>query len=365
VQVFVSPDPVHQSPTAYGNAWNFTLTLREVNGAPANLAAFKVNGMDATSVIAAWFGTSTLGPFGALSVPLQLSPPSPSASFQGMTLGALDAYGSGVGIAQTATPLPTVLLPQISTPGALIFEIDLPGPTAAAAYVASTFTEPLLGRPNAASLALSAVPSAVLSNPTAGSNCQWTQQLLLREIAGTGVALQHFHAGTTDLSSQISSLWGSASMGGETALTATMCWSGVNAPMLINYEIDGTDTNGNIVSAAATSPFLNSLASPNTLTVTQTNPKLSGTLNLNTAGGSLVFQITTTNPAQVWTATVLASGQSPAWLNVYPLSGSGSGSAIIQPVGGLASGTYQATLVFQSADAQPQTVSFPVAFRVQ
>jgi hypothetical protein len=154
-------------------------------------------------------------------------------------------------------------------------------------------------------------------------------------------------------------------MGGETALTATMCWSGVNAPMLINYEIDGTDTNGNIVSAAATSPFLNSLASPNTLTVTQTNPKLSGTLNLNTAGGSLVFQITTTNPAQVWTATVLASGQSPAWLNVYPLSGSGSGSAIIQPVGGLASGTYQATLVFQSADAQPQTVSFPVAFRVQ
>lgn len=365
VQVFVSPDPVHQSPTAYGNAWNFTLTLREVNGVAANLAGFQVNGMDATAAIPAWFGTSKLEAFGTISVPLQLSPPSPSASFQGMTLSALNAYGSGFGIAAPTSPLPTVLLPLLSTPAALTFEIDLPGPTATAALIASTFTAPLVGRADAASLVLSAVPSAVVNNPTAGSSCQWTQQLLLQEVAGASVALQQFHAGTTDLSSQISSLWGATSIAGGTALTATMCWGGVNAPMLINYEIEGTDTNGNTVSAAVTSSFLNQLASPNTLSVTQTNPKLTGALNLNTAGGSLVFQILTTNSTQAWTATVLASGQSPAWLTVYPASGYGAGSAIIQPAAGLAQGTYQATLVFQSADAQPQTVSFPVTFTVQ
>jgi hypothetical protein len=88
-------------------------------------------------------------------------------------------------------------------------------------------------------------------------------------------------------------------------------------------------------------------------------------LNLNTAGNSLVFTVGTTTSTQVWTASVFTSGQSPAWLTVYPLSGAGSASVIVAPVSGLSSGTYSANVVFQSADAQPQLMIFPVNFTVQ
>jgi hypothetical protein len=365
VQVFIAPDPVSETPTAYGSTWNFTLTLREVNGAPAKLVGFKVNTQDGSNAIGQWFSGSIDG-YGAISVPLQLSMNAP-ATPQTYTLGALNAFGPGAGVAAPANPLPTVLL-ALMPPDGLTVEIDYTNGSSGALPVAAMFTAALLGRPNAASLQLTGAPSAVLQNPGASSNCQWSQQLLLRELAGTGVTIKTFKAGGMDMSAQIGALWSATRVGANSALSAAMCWSGLNAPILVSYEIDGTDDNGNTVSAGLTSPFLNPPASPNKLTVvpansTPTNPVT--TVNLNSSGGSAVFRISTTSMSEVWTASVFTSGISPTWLAVYPLSGVGQGNVVITPAAGLSAGTYSANLVFHSADAQPQIVSFPVTFTVQ
>ena len=145
--------------------------------------------------------------------------------------------------------------------------------------------------------------------------------------------------------------------GANGELTATMCWSGLAAPMLVDYAIGGTDDNGNMVFAAMTSPYMNPPSSAITLKVASTNPSLSGTLNLNSANGRLVFTITTTS--------VSTSGQDPSWLTLYPVSGSGSGSVYVTPASGLSAGTYTANILFQSTDAEPQVVSMPVTFTVQ
>jgi hypothetical protein len=130
----------------------------------------------------------------------------------------------------------------------------------------------------------------------------------------------------------------------------------------VNYEIDGTDDNGNTVSAALSAAYLNQPSSPNTLSVASTNPSLSGTLSLNSAGGALVLAVATSAPTQVWRVSVLAPGSAPDWVKVYPTSGSGSADVYIAPASGLSSGTYNATLVFESIDAVPQVVQVPIAF---
>jgi Pro-kumamolisin, activation domain/Bacterial Ig-like domain (group 3) len=372
VQVFVNPNPVYETPAAYGTAWNFTLTLREVNGAPASLVGLKVNTIDTTqianqaplAVIGSWFGTTTLPAFGSISVPLQLTMPRKSPATQPWTVSALDAFGSGAGVKAPAVALATVLIPPVSVPGAIQIEVDTPGPTPTSPLTQSIFTAPLLGRPAGASLQLTGVPSAVLRNPGAKSACQWSQQLLLRDLSGTGVTLSQFIAGGTDMSASIGSLWGAMRVEANSELSATMCWSGLSVPILVDYTISGMDDNGNAVSAAMTSPYMNPPSSPNTLKVASTNPNLSGTLNLNTANGQLVFTVTTTSPSEVWTATVSTSGQNPSWLTLYPVSGSGSGSVYVTPASGLSTGTYTANILFHSTNAEPQVVSMPVTFTV-
>jgi hypothetical protein len=246
----------------------------------------------------------------------------------------------------------------------LTFEVDSPAASATAKPVATILAVPLLWRPGAANMELIGVPATVLRNPGASSNCPWSQQFLLLESAGTGVTLKHFMAGGQNQSTSLASLWGGTRLAANSALTATMCWSGLSAPTLINYEIDGTDDNGNTVSAALSAAYLNQPSSPNALSVTPTNPNLSGTLNLNSAGGSLLLAVTTSQATQAWSVRAFAAGSSPSWLKVYPTSGTGSGDVYVVPVAGLSPGTYNATLLFQSIDAVPQVTSVPVTFTV-
>jgi hypothetical protein len=360
-----SPYPVERVPTAYGNAWNFTLTLREVNGVAADLTkliAFKIDGLEcltnttycSSNSIQSYFGTTTLPAFGSVSIPFQLAP---APSTYPLPATILSAFPSG------SPASAKVSLNPVSAPAALTFELDTPG-TTATNPVSTILSIPLLGRPGAANMQLTGVPASVLRNPGASSNCQWSQRLLLRESAGTGVTLKHFTGGGVDQSANIASFWGATRLGANSALMATMCWGGLSAPTLVNYEIDGTDDNGNTVSAAVSSAYLNQPSSPNTLSVAPTNSGLSAPFSLNSAGGALVLAVTASSAIQVWRVSILAPGTSPDWVKVYPLSGTGSADVYVAPASGLSSGTYNATLVFESIDAVPQVFPVPITFTV-
>ncbi len=362
VQVSITPDPIEESPTAYGSAWYFTLTIREVNGVNAPLSGFKVNGIDESISIPAWFGGATLPAFGSVSVPLKLALPNPPGPNLPATLSVQSGFGSAESSAGSPAP---ITIPAFTPPDAISIEIDLPFATSTAAYTAASFTAPLLARPNPAKLQLIAVPSAVLRNPSGAANCQWSQQLMLRNLTATGVSLKDFNAGGTNMNQSIATLWGATRIEANSELTAAMCWSGLTAPVLITYEIDGTDDNGNTASAALTSAFLNQPSSPNTLTVTSTNPAVTSPFSLNTAARNLTFKVGASSPSQAWSVTVSTSGQSPDWLSVFPLSGQGPGGVYVTPASGLTSGTYTATLLFHSADAEPQVVAIPITYLIQ
>jgi hypothetical protein len=378
LQIFVNPNPANQSPAAYGNAWNFTLTLREVNGVPFNFSSLthlkfypwssspsavyladclnNTYGYCSSSTPSDYFGASTIPAYGTVSIPFQYAAPAPSDPNQVWKL---------ISSANTANPA-FVRLPISYFPGALVIEFDTPGATTTSPDVVTSVTVPLLGRPAGASIHLIGAPSAVLRNPGAPPSCQWSHQLMLTESAGTAVTLKHFVAGGTDMSSQIAALWGSTKLGSNNALTASICWANLSAPVLINYEIDGVDDNGNSVTAAMTSGFLNQPSTPTTLTVASTNLSVnSGTLSLNSAGGSLMLAVMTQLPTQVWSVSIFATGNSPNWVTAGPASGMGPGAVLVKPVSGLSAGTYSATILFESADSTPQIVSFPVTYTVR
>lgn len=371
LQMAITPNPVYEAPSDYGNAWNFTLILREVNGVAMDLTQivqFKINGVECvpnppqnasvncgSNAIQSYFGTTTLPAFGSISIPFQYAPTPPSAPVAGMVLSA---FAAG------ATASAKVNLPMAAAPSAVTFEIDSPG--SSGTPVATVAAAALMPRPGQASLQFLATPSSVLRNPGAASGCQWNQQFLLRELAGTGVTLNHFSAGGQDQSSSIASFWGSARLPANGALAGSFCWGGLSAPTLIPYVVSGTDDNGNTVSASLEAAYLNQPSSPNTLTVSSTNPAfpLSGTLNLNSAA-PILLAVTTSSPTQLWSVQVFAPGSSPGWLTVNPPSGAGPGAVYIARPSGLGAGTYNATLMFTSLDAVPQVVQVPVTFSVQ
>jgi lysyl endopeptidase len=64
-----SPNPVTES----GNSWQLTVSLQETNGAATTLTAMKINGVDYSSSIAGWFGSTTLPANGTLSAVIHTS----------------------------------------------------------------------------------------------------------------------------------------------------------------------------------------------------------------------------------------------------------------------------------------------------
>jgi hypothetical protein len=360
VQLSSNPGAPYQSPSAYGNAWNFTLTLREVNGFRADLTSltrFLVNGTEGPTDLTTYFGAK-LPAFGTVSVPFQLStPPVTGAQAPSSTLSA---FAAGT------TPSAQLKgLASVTAPGSLNLELDFPAATAGGNPQVTSLSLPLLTRPGAADMRLSGAPASVLKNLAAASNCQWNQQLLLREYAGTGVTLSKFLAGGQDQTASIASLFGSTRLPAGGALVANMCWSGLSVPTLVNYEVDGNDDHGNSITAGFSAAFLNPPTSSNTLAAVAANTTLKAPLNLNTANGSLMINVSVSGKGQIWRVSSLAAGPSPAWLTVYPASGAGSGSVFVAVASGLASGTYNATLVVESIDATPQTVTMPVTYTVR
>lgn len=322
----VVPAPVYQQqPDADGYGWFYTIRLAEAAGVGTTLTGFSIDGTDYTSSIQTFFGTSTLGAHGTLSVALRakLSTVPWDSKF---IFAGVDASG------QTWTQ-------QLSVP--------------------------FRSRQIAASMTLSSVPGTVVQNPGGIPGCApgylYFQDLNLQEQNGYEVQLTRFVAGGKDYTSNIPELFGSWRLAPMGALQASICWNTANAPATLTYEIDGVDTAGNTVSAAASIPFQLPSQAGGTLSTSSQPVSLAAS-----PGQSATATVAVNLPAgQQWTASLFPANQKTSWLVVYPLSGTGPSQInLVASAAGLANGAYTPTLVLQSVNTVPQFVNVPITFTV-
>jgi uncharacterized protein (TIGR03437 family) len=211
-------------------------------------------------------------------------------------------------------------------------------------------------------IALTSTPVAVLQNPQAGSACQWQQQLTVQEMSGFTVVLSTFIAGSTNLSSSISEIFGANRLAPYGTLQGTLCSDNVTPPASETITLSGVTNDGMVNASVAVSFAAPSAAAaaftatPAAIAIPVTAAAPSGTANL-----SLNF----TGGQPQWTIAVLPVNGNPTWLTATPLSGAGSAQVSLAAVGsGLSPGVYPALVAIQSADAIPQYLTVPVALVV-
>ncbi len=294
--------------------WNYRIVVRETQGGTATLTKVLANGVDLTAKYLPLFSSAVLPRFGSIT-----------ASVSDLA---------------------------ISPPQLVNFEVD--AKDASGNVYSTTFTALFLGNEGQASMVLTGIPRAVVRNAGAPANCQWEQQLTLQEVAGTAVALNHFNTGMMDQSLNIANFWGSTELPANGTLTAYVCFVNPPVPTLVDFQVTGTDAVGNTVVAALSVPYLGASASPNTLAISPPSVTLANRI-------PALITVTASGAKQVWTVTIRYSGAS-GWLALDHYSGVGSTPVIATATQGtLASGSYSATLFFESLDAVPQVIPVPVS----
>jgi hypothetical protein len=322
------PNPVYQQPAdADGYTFFFTLTLSEVNGVGTSLTKFTFDNTDYSMQIADFFEATTIAPHGSLSAVLRAR--------------------------------------NVTLPGDAVFQFG--GTDANGNPWTQQFSVPLYGPQITAVMSLASLPATVHQNPSASSNCQWYQNLVVQESNGHSVQLEHLLTSGSDLSSQIQQYFGSTMLPAYGDLVADICWTGITPPLTSNFELDGTDDTGQPVTATTAAVFdvpsnsgsvLSVGTSSLTLSVPDSSHSTSAQIQVNVAQG------------QQWVASILPANQTTRWLAVSPRSGAGPGSINIVASGspydaaGLANGTYSAMISIQSVNSRPQFINIPVTFTV-
>jgi uncharacterized protein (TIGR03437 family) len=325
---FISPNPIPQSgsgPTGTGQ-WTFTITLTEMAGVATKLTGITVDGANSSNLV---------------------------ASFNN---GNIAAKGS-----VSATFVQTALtgIPVNST-----FEFcgqDADG-TKWNQQVTVTFTKGL-GAVLTPTIKLTVTPGAMQQNLQAETSCQFSQTLTLDERSGYMMQLSQFTVGSTDLSAQISQLFGTTRLAPFGTLQAKMCFDGATAaPAARTYSIRASAENGAILTATGTATFQAAPATPAALSVAPANPVLAVADSKHDA--SAAVNITLGAPG-TWRASIVPDNSTTAWLKATPLSGNASGPITLQAsAAGLSNGAYRAMLAIEAPGANPQSIMLPVTFVV-
>jgi uncharacterized protein (TIGR03437 family) len=326
---FITPNPVYkQTPT--GN-WPYVLVLSEMANVQTTLTAFTVDGVN------------NLGVFGASPVVIPAK-------------GTLEASLAGNNL--------TVPLDRV-----FHFEgKDLDG-TTWSRDVTVRFLDAIY--PGASTgMALGSVPATVLQNPTADPTCQFAHRLILQETGGFLMEIVSLKQGTTDLSSSIQRIFGTAHLAPWGTLQGDICLSGTTALGAKTYTVGGISEIGTSVTAtlnvtlaaASASPVAMAVAPASvTLAVADATRSAAADVALTFVGGGLISTVPISGSPQ-WTASVVPGAN---WLTVSPTSGANAGTLHIAVNGtGLSRGAYTGIVTVQSADGIPQAISIPVAFVV-
>ena len=324
----ISPNPVfEQDPDSDGYSWFYTIRLTEVAGAATKLTGFSIDGVDYTTSIVSFFGTSSIPANGTLAASLRTRDLNVPAS-RAFVFSGIDTGGR---------------------------------------QWTQQINAPFLGTQISASMELVGVPGTIRQDPTADSDCQWFQNLGLQEVNGHSVQLTRFLAGGQDLSDSITDFFGSTTLPAFGSLFTGLCWTiADDLPETLSYEIDGIDDGGRQIVATQSALFIGPAAKPGTLS-TSVDPN-NGEIVLSVPGPAQStsgrFNVNV-SPGLQWTISVFPSNRTTSWLVAWPLSGTGPATVNLSAAGaGQANGLHSATLVVQSVDAVPESINVTVTFVV-
>lgn len=320
VSILVNPNPVYESaPDEDGLAWFYTLSLQENGANPTRITSLSIGETSYNADIVDFFGTDRLNASGLLSVNL--------------------------GARGLRAPLDRTFV---------VGGVD----TETGRTWTSTTTARFLPRTLGSVVSLSSSPSIVRNNP-ASTTCPWFHQLVITEIAGFPFTINRFIAAGSNLTSDIVNYFGTNRLAANGSLSGGICWTGIIAPEVLEFEISGIDSNGIPVIISTTASFTGPLANPGRLTVSPTS--ISRLATAITPG-----QISVTLPANAdWTSRLVFPAMPKTWLSVFPLSGRGPANLTVNlSSSGLNPGIYSATLLLESNTTLPQLFSIPIQLTV-
>jgi subtilase family serine protease len=216
------PNPVYQqAPDSDGYGWFFSLKITDVSGLSSTVTGFTIDGTDYSSSIASWFGSTTLPAYDTLATGIRSNfnnvPETHVFAFSGM-----NANG--------------------------------------AKWVQQVAVE-FRGKATSGAIALSSSPAVVRAQPESDTGCDkgypFYQVLSVQETSGYPIVLNKFLAGGNDFSSDLAGWFGTSKLPADGTLRTAICWQ-LDGPFpeTVDYEVDGTDSAGNKVSATVSVEFL-------------------------------------------------------------------------------------------------------------
>jgi uncharacterized protein (TIGR03437 family) len=314
-----SPNPIYAAPAdAQGLSWQTILTLREISGVGSTLTAFLIDGE---------------------LQPLSLYFPSTSIPANG-------ALTANIVFRNLAYPLTRTFK---------FVGVDATGNTWARQVNAS-----FLGPQVFQNFTFSAAPLTLLRNanvnPNTAGPCEWPQVFTLDETGGFAFRVTALVAGNVDISSRISSIFGTTRLAPWGSLQGKFCWDRITPPASNNVFIELTDEFGQNLAAELTVSFAPPASGPPTLSASPASLSLQQTLEAALA-------VDPGDQAQPWTASIYPANRTTSWLRLSQYSGTGPVEIILNAAGaGLGPGAYRALIVVQSANTLPQTLTVPVMF---
>jgi len=317
----VSPNPVYAESTMIGDIWPYTVSLSEKNGVATTLTNFTINGV---------------------GQPLR-------------------DFGSAL-IAANATVSASLFGEGLTPPVNRDFHFD--GIDGGGRKWSADITVPFLASPSlSAAVELIATPATVQENPAAADpSCKWSHQLTIQEQTGFGVEVLGLSTKLTDFSGNIQQLFGTTRLAPLGMLQATICRGDITGPTTDTYTLLGFAEDLEMVTQTVTVTFAGPAATPAAFTTSPTTVNFS--VPDTSAPPNATVDLTFTGGSPNWTVKVLPDNRTAAWLQVSPLSGSGTGQLQLQASAGLSKGVYRALVTIASDSGNPQTITVPVVFVV-
>jgi uncharacterized protein (TIGR03437 family) len=199
-------------------------------------------------------------------------------------------------------------------------------------------------------------PLTVTQN-AGNASCPFAMQLSLDDSGGFLNTFTSLFAGTSDLSREFDSVFGTTRLAAWGSIQGTLCLSGITPPAseyVYAIRSDGF-VQQNLVNFAnaPTNPIAIS-AAPAVVSMASSGP---------TQPAQATISVGISDKTQQWTASVYPNNRTAGWLSLSQLTGTGPAQITLTASGyGYSPGAYRALIVIQSANAVPQFINVPVMF---
>jgi hypothetical protein len=248
----------------------------------------------------------------------------------------------------------TVVFRNLATP--VLRTFGFAGVDATGQTWARQVTVNYLALPPGTNFNVTASPLIVTQNTAADPSCQWAVQLTIDELGGYRSTLTTLYAGGVSLSTQIPAVFSTPRLDAWGSTQGTLCFSGITPPATDTIQVA---VNG--VTEEVTVAFAGPPANPGKLTASPSRVDLAAASASQPAQASLAVNLS--DPTQPWTAAILPTNRAAGWLSASKLSGIGPSQITLTASGaGFEPGVYRGTIVIQSPNAMPQSISVPVMF---